>query len=96
MVSGDADAHAAPALGEAIAAASAAAPDRTVIVDLTACNFVDSRAIGTLVDWSGRLATLGGRLPVVCTDENMLRLFRQIGMDRSLELRDSRAAAATG
>jgi stage II sporulation protein AA (anti-sigma F factor antagonist) len=93
-VSGDVDTHAAGDLNEAIERAAAAAPDHIVILDLTATNFVDSRTIGVLVDWSARLAALGGRLPIVCADENMLRLFRQIGLEQTLDLHDSLESAA--
>ena len=93
-VSGDVDTHAAGALAEAIERAAAVATDQVVILDLTTTNFVDSRTIGVLVDWSTRLAALGGRMPIVCSDENMLRLFRQIGLERSLDLHDSLESAA--
>jgi anti-anti-sigma factor len=94
VVSGDADTHAAEALDRAIEAATEGAANTRVIVDLLAANFVDSRTIGTLVTWSSRLEALGGALPIVCADANILRLFRQIGLEQTLDLHESQESAA--
>jgi anti-anti-sigma factor len=96
VVCGDADTHAAEALDRAIAAAAEEVTANRVIVDLLATNFVDSRTIGTLVSWTSRLEALGGALPIVCTDANILRLFRQIGLEQTLDLHASQQSAATG
>ena len=90
-VTGEADMTAAPHLEGAIRAASEKAP--LVVVDLTAATFIDSRTIGVLVNWTQDLDLTDGRLTVVCTDPNMLRVFRQIGLDQTLHIVDSRPPA---
>ena len=99
-VSGEADATAAPALEDALRAAfvDALARDtkRTIIVDLAEASFIDSRMIGVLVDWVEQLEARGWRMPMVCTDPNMLRVFDMIGLQATFTFFDSRDAAVDG
>ena len=85
-VSGDVDLTVAPFLEEAIASACEADPSGVVVVDLSGAAFLDSRAMGVLATWTERQRAGGGRLPVVCTNPDMLRIIQQIGLDQALEL----------
>ena len=97
-VAGEADANASPALDDALRSAvlDALADDRerTIIVDLSEASFVDSRTISVLVNWVEQLEPKGWRMPIVCSDPNMLRLFGMIGLQRTFHFFDSREAAA--
>lgn len=98
VVAGEADAAAAPAIDDAVRAAflqaSAQDSERTIIIDLSEASFVDSRTIGVLVGWIEQLESRGWRMPVVCSDPNMLRVFGMIGLQGTFDFFDSREAAA--
>lgn len=85
-VSGDCDSAAAPHLDDALRAAAEAEPNGRVVLDLSAADFVDSRTMSVLVAWTERQRATGGALPIICTDPNVLRVFRQIGLDDTLQL----------
>lgn len=97
-VAGEADANAAPAIDDAMRAAFLQAPaqggERTIIVDLSEASFIDSRTIGVLVGWVEQLEPRGWRMPLVCRDPNMLRVFGMIGLQGTFDFFDSREAAA--
>ena len=93
-VAGEADVLAAGELKELLGAA-AEAGNETVTIDLSEATLVDSRTIGVLVDWTGRLADAGGSLKIVCDNPNVLRLFTRIGLDRTLALFPTREEART-
>jgi len=72
-----------------------------LVVDLTAATFIDSTGIGALVAALKRLTKSGGSLELVCTEQNLLRVFELTGLDRLLSIRASRdealgALAGTG
>jgi anti-sigma B factor antagonist len=72
-----------------------------LVVDLTAATFIDSTGIGTLVTALKRLTKSGGSLELVCTEQNLLRIFELTGLDRLLSIHPSRdealgALAGTG
>lgn len=100
VVAGEADASAASALDDAIRNAVVETLGKeggeVIIVDLTGANFVDSRTIGVLVSWLEQLQGRGWRLPLVCSDANLLRLFSLIGLEQMFEFHESRDAAAAG
>lgn len=99
-VSGEADAGAAPALDDALREATLKQHDaaegdrRTVIVDLSQTKLVDSRAIAVLAKWVEQLRARGWRLPIVCAEESLLRLFRLVGLEEVFEFHASREEAA--
>jgi anti-sigma B factor antagonist len=67
---------------------------RRLVLDLSLARFIDSTAIGVLVGASTRLHEVsGGSLAVVCTDENVLRIFEIAGIDTMLTLYGSRDEA---
>jgi len=53
-----------------------------VIVDLTAVTFIDSTALGVLVSGAKRVRPKNGNLDIVCTDENIIRIFEITGLNR--------------
>lgn len=66
---------------------------RRVVLDLSLATFIDSTAIGVLVGASKRLTAVGGSLAVVCTDENVLRIFEIAGIETMMTLYGSRDEA---
>ncbi len=81
------------ALRAAFTQALARDTQRTIIVDLSAASFIDSRMIGVLVKWVEQFEAKGWRMPIVCTDPNMLRVFDLIGLRATFTFVDSRDAA---
>ncbi len=53
-----------------------------VIVDLAAVSFIDSTALGVLVSGAKRIRPRNGNLDIVCTDENIIRIFEITGLNR--------------
>ncbi len=66
-----------------------------VVVDLQGVSFVDSTTIGVLMRARKRLASLRGRLLVVCSDRNLLKLFEITALDRMFEIFPSQEEALT-
>ena len=92
VLGGELDMCAAPAIRDALRRAINA-PSMHVVVDLANATFVDSTAMGALVEASSRLRESGGRLHLICTNRNVLRtiqiagLHRHLSIDSTLELR---------
>ena len=66
---------------------------RDVIVDLTDTTFIDSTTLGVLVGGVKRLRPAGGSLALVCTDENITKIFEITGLDRVFPIHSSREEA---
>lgn len=64
-----------------------------VVVDLTQTTFIDSTALGVLLEALETLRARDGRLSVVSADVTILRVFEVTGFDRILEIHGSRAEA---
>jgi anti-sigma B factor antagonist len=92
VVGGELDMCAAPALRDALKRAVAARL-KHVIVDLTDATFADSTAIGVLLDASGRIREMGGRLGLICTNKNVLRTVEIAGLERHIAVARTREAA---
>ena len=69
-----------------------------VVVDLSQATFIDSTTLGVLVGGVKRLRPAGGSLALVCTDDNIPKIFEITGLDRVFPIHDSRdeALAAVG
>jgi len=67
-----------------------------VVLDLTDVSFIDSTTIGILIRTRKRLMPLRGRLLIVCSDRNILRLFEITALDRLFEIYGTRDAALEG
>jgi anti-sigma B factor antagonist len=57
---------------------------REVVVDLLEVPFVDSVALGILVEASKRTKARGGTLRIVCDDRRIARILEITGLDRVL------------
>jgi anti-sigma B factor antagonist len=66
---------------------------RTVVVDLSAVEFIDSTGLGVLVGALRRLQQAGGTLVVVCPNAEMRRIFGIVGLDNVIPLHDTRENA---
>lgn len=53
-----------------------------IVVDLDHATFMDSTALGTLIGARRRAHAMRGTFVVVCTNEDLLRLFRATSLDR--------------
>jgi anti-sigma B factor antagonist len=79
-VKGEVDVYSAPAVSESLTQLLDEG-STTIIVDLTEVAFLDSTGLGALI--AARTATdkAGGALPVVCTQDRILKLFNITGLD---------------
>ncbi len=64
-----------------------------IVVDLSGATFIDSTTLGVLVGGVKRLRPSGGALALVCTDENIAKIFEITGLDRVFPIHSSRAEA---
>jgi anti-sigma B factor antagonist len=64
-----------------------------VVVDLSDATFIDSTTLGVLVGGVKRLRPAGGSLALVCTDENIIKIFEITGLDRVFPIHDTRDEA---
>ena len=66
---------------------------KQLIVDLSKATFIDSTTLGVLVGGVKRLRPAGGSLALVCTDENITKIFEITGLDRVFPIHSSREEA---
>lgn len=73
---------------------------KQIVVDLSQATFIDSTTLGVLVGGVKRLRPTGGSLALVCTDDNITKIFEITGLDRVFPIHGSRedalAAVAAG
>jgi anti-sigma B factor antagonist len=86
---GEADLYSAPALKRELDGAIDAG-GKEIVVDLTKTTFIDSTALSVLVEATKRLQPDGGRLALVCVDQNLVKIFRITALDRLFPLFSSR------
>jgi anti-sigma B factor antagonist len=80
-VDGEIDVHTAPQLKEAlVAAVESGCPN--IIVDLEKVGFIDSSGLGVLVSALRRARERDGVVRIVCTRDNVLKIFRITGLDK--------------
>jgi len=82
-VSGELDLYTAPRVRTGIHEAGAAGADR-VIVDLSETSFIDSAALGVLVQETKRLEGRGQSLVLVTSDPRTMRVVELSGLNRVL------------
>ena len=63
---------------------------KQIVVDLSKATFIDSTTLGVLVGGVKRLRPAGGSLALVCTDENITKIFEITGLDRVFPIHSSR------
>ena len=66
---------------------------KQLVVDLSKATFIDSTTLGVLVGGVKRLRPAGGSLALVCTDENITKIFEITGLDRVFPIHSSREEA---
>ncbi len=64
-----------------------------IVVDLSEATFIDSTTLGVLVGGVKRLRPAGGSLALVCSDQNITKIFEITGLDRVFPIYDARAEA---
>jgi anti-sigma B factor antagonist len=64
-----------------------------VVVDLSNATFIDSTTLGVLVGGVKRLRPSGGSLAIVCSDQNIQKIFEITGLDRVFPIHESREEA---
>ena len=71
---------------------------KQLVVDLSKATFIDSTTLGVLVGGVKRLRPTGGSLALVCTDQNISKIFEITGLDRVFTIYPTRdeALAKTG
>jgi anti-sigma B factor antagonist len=91
-VSGDLDASTAPQLREELVrAADEGAME--IVVDILKVPFVDSVALGVLVEASKGTRARGGVFKVVCDDRRIARIIEITGLDRIFRIHTTLRAA---
>ena len=66
---------------------------KQLVVDLSKATFIDSTTLGVLVGGVKRLRPVGGSLSLVCTDQNITKIFEITGLDRVFPIHTSRDEA---
>jgi anti-sigma B factor antagonist len=66
---------------------------KQLVVDLSKATFIDSTTLGVLVGGVKRLRPTGGALSLVCTDQNISKIFEITGLDRVFPIYKSREEA---
>jgi anti-sigma B factor antagonist len=79
-VAGEVDVYSAPALKDEITELLQSGVT-TLIVDLSGVAFLDSTGLGALVEARAATSDAGGALPLVCSQERILKLFTITGLD---------------
>ncbi len=64
-----------------------------IVVDLSAATFIDSTTLGVLVGGVKRLRPAGGTLALVCSDQNISKIFEITGLDRVFGIHETRDQA---
>jgi anti-sigma B factor antagonist len=72
-----------------------------LVVDLLAVDFIESTGLGALIGGRRRAHALKGSLTLVCTEQQMLKIFRITGLDKVFTIHATvdaatRSAAVTG
>jgi anti-sigma B factor antagonist len=66
---------------------------KRIVVDLSEATFIDSTTLGVLVGGVKRLRPSGGELALVCSDQNITKIFEITGLDRVFPIHETREEA---
>jgi anti-sigma B factor antagonist len=91
-LTGEVDLYTAPELKQELAQVIGGGA-RTVVVDLTRTTFIDSTTLGVLLGGLKRLRPVGGSLLIVCSDQNIRRIFEITLLDRVFIIMETREQA---
>lgn len=86
-VSGEVDAHTAPALSEALREVTE--PGARIVVDLTDVTFLDSTGLGVFVTALKHLRESDGSLALVITSARVKKVFTLTGLDALIPLHET-------
>lgn len=89
---GEVDVYTAPQLRQELASIIDGGCSR-IVIDLEKVSFIDSSALGVLVGALGRAREKGGSIRIVCTRDNILKLFTITGLDAVFPIFSERASA---
>lgn len=92
VLEGEVDIYSAPQFKEALLSGIDGGA-ANVVVDLARVTFIDSTSLGVLVSGAKRVRPHNGRLDIVCTDENINRIFEITGLDRIFGIYPTREEA---
>lgn len=67
---------------------------RSLSVSLEEVGFLDSSGLSALVTGLKRMEAAGGRLSLICKNEQILKVFTVTGLDRVFTIHDSTAEAS--
>ncbi|HEX6460585.1 MAG TPA: STAS domain-containing protein [Thermoleophilaceae bacterium] len=85
---GDIDLYVAPELKDLIFEAIRAG-NTDLVVDLSAVTFIDSTALGVMVQARKRLEPEGGSIRVACPSTAIVEIFEMVGLDRVVPMHES-------
>jgi anti-sigma B factor antagonist len=94
-VAGELDMYTVPPFQEQIGAALNNGHGR-IVIDLSACWFIDSTAVGILITANKHLGEQNDRLVLVAADRNVVKVFEITGLDRVFTIVPTRASALNG
>jgi anti-sigma B factor antagonist len=63
--------------------------DVNLIIDLLDVDFIESTGLGALIGGRRRAYSLKGSLSLVCTEQQLLRIFRITGLDKVFAIHDT-------
>lgn len=87
-LTGEVDVYTAPQLKESLVEhIESGCPN--ILVDLEHLGFIDSSGLGVLVGGLRRAKERSGAIRLVCTRENILKIFRITGLDKVFPIFDS-------
>jgi anti-sigma B factor antagonist len=93
VLDGEIDVYTAPRLKEELVAAIEGGCSN-LIVDMERIGFIDSSGLGVLVSALRRARERGGVVRVVCSRDNILKIFRITGLDKVFPIFSDAAEAA--
>jgi anti-sigma B factor antagonist len=93
-ISGELDLAVAPSLGDQMDALFEEGA-ASIVVDLSGATFLDSTALGVLVGAVNRSKERGGRIHLVVTEPQILRVLSITGLSNAFSLHAGRAGART-
>ena len=92
-VDGELDVYTANQLRELLIELANRQERRWLAINLDACDYLDSTALGVLVTGLSRARTVNGDVVLICTLERILKVFRMTGLTKVFLICDTDALA---
>lgn len=90
---GEVDLYTAPELKELLLSKIKEEGKTHIVVDLSQTTFIDSTTLGVLISGVRQLRKVGGALALVCSDENIVKIFEITGLDKVFPICKTREEA---